>query len=265
MSTYIIGDVQGCFDELQKLLSKVDYQSGQDHLWFAGDLINRGPRNVEVLDLIMSEPNVKCVLGNHDLHFLAVATGQQTPKRKDTIEDLLNSPRLDEYIDYMRHLPILHYDYAENLALVHAGIPPKMDINTCLALASEVETILQSAQYPEFLSAMYGNEPSIWHDQLAGTDRLRVITNYFTRMRYCSHEGELELTHKADIQPDGFAPWFTFERSDQLQVVFGHWAALNGHTGVDFAIPLDTGCVWGRELTAMRLENKTFSSVEAKS
>jgi bis(5'-nucleosyl)-tetraphosphatase (symmetrical) len=140
-----------------------------------------------------------------------------------------------------------------------------MDISTCLALASEVETILQSDQYPEFLKAMYGNEPSTWHEQLAGMDRLRIITNYFTRMRYCTHDGDLELTHKADIQPDGFSPWFTFERSDQLQVAFGHWAALNGHTGVDFAIPLDTGCVWGRELTAMRLEDKKFFSVTAES
>ena len=110
---------------------------------------------------------------------------------------------------------------------------------------------------------MYGNEPGIWQDELEGTDRLRVITNYFTRMRYCSQNGELELTHKADIQPDGFAPWFTFKRNDQLRVVFGHWAALNGYTGVHFAIPLDTGCVWGRELTAMCLENKTFYAVEA--
>lgn len=263
MSTYIIGDVQGCFEELQKLLDRVDYHSGRDHLWFAGDLINRGPQNVEVLDLILSEPNVKCVLGNHDLHFLAIATDQQKLKRSDTIEDLLNNPRLDQYIDYLRHLPILHYAEAENLAMVHAGIPPQMGIKTCMALASEVETILQSEQYPAFLKAMYGNEPSAWNNQLAGMDRLRMITNYLTRMRYCTREGELELTHKADIQPDGFAPWFTFERSDQLQVVFGHWAALNGRTGVDFAIPLDTGCVWGRELTAMRLEDKTFFSVGA--
>ena len=265
MSTYIFGDVQGCFDELQKLLRLVDYQSGQDHLWFAGDLVNRGPRNAEVLDLVMTEPNVKCVLGNHDLHFLAIATGQQTLQLSDTIEDLLNSPRLDDYIDYLRHLPILHYIEAENLALVHAGIPPKMDINTCMALAGEVESVLQSERYPEFLKAMYGNEPSTWHDQLVGMDRLRTITNYFTRMRYCTHHGQLELTHKADIQPDGFAPWFSFERGDQLQVVFGHWAALNGHTGVAFAIPLDTGCVWGRELTTMRLEDKTFYSVESQS
>ncbi|MDA0272756.1 MAG: symmetrical bis(5'-nucleosyl)-tetraphosphatase [Proteobacteria bacterium] len=265
MSTYVFGDVQGCFDELQNLLDRVGYQSGQDHLWFAGDLINRGPRNVEVMDLVMSEPNVKCVLGNHDLHFLAIATGQQTLKRSDTIEDLLNSPRLDEYINYLRHLPVLYYADAENLALVHAGIPPQMDINTCLALAGEVEAILQSDQHPDFFAAMYGNEPSRWNNELAGMDRLRIITNYFTRMRYCTRDGELELTHKTDIQPDGFAPWFTFERSDRLQVLFGHWAALNGHTGVDFAIPLDTGCVWGRELTAMRLEDKTFFSVEAQS
>ena len=125
MSTYIIGDVQGCFDELQKLLRLVDYKSGQDHLWFAGDLVNRGPRNAEVLDLVMTEPNVRCVLGNHDLHFLAIATGQKTLQTSDTIEDLLNSPRLDDYIDYLRHLPILLYIEAENLALVHAGVPPK--------------------------------------------------------------------------------------------------------------------------------------------
>ena len=263
MSTFVIGDVQGCFDELQKLLELINYRSGTDTLWFVGDLVNRGPRNKEVLDLVMSEPNVTCVLGNHDLHFLAVATGQQSVKRSDTIHDLLDSPRLDEYIGYLRHLPMLKYVESEHLVLVHAGIPPQIPVDTCLKMASEVEAILQSDHYPAFLAAMYGNEPAIWHDGLAGMDRLRMITNYFTRMRYCTFEGELELTHKADIQPDGFAPWFSFQRSDHLRVIFGHWAALNGHTGVDFAIPLDTGCVWGRSLTAMRLEDDSFYSVEA--
>jgi bis(5'-nucleosyl)-tetraphosphatase (symmetrical) len=263
MSTYAIGDLQGCFTEFEQLLDRINFDDGNDHLWLVGDLVNRGPNNAPVLDLIMSLSNVTCVLGNHDLHFLAVATGQKKQHRSDTLDDLLNNPRLPQYIDYLRHLPLLHYDADQQRALVHAGLPPQLGIEQCLALSREVETVLQSDEFPTFLSAMYGNEPPLWHDDLAGMDRLRVITNFLTRIRYCTAQGEMELTHKADIQPQGYAPWFTFNRNDQLQILFGHWAALNGITGVKFAIPLDTGCVWGRELTALRLEDETYFSVPA--
>ena len=265
MSTYVIGDIQGCFEELQRLLTKLKYCPSDDHLWLTGDLVNRGPHNAEVLDLAISQPNVNCLLGNHDLHFLGVATGQQTLKHGDTFQDLLKNPKLHEYIDYLRNLPLLHYIGGKNLALVHAGVPPQMSIGKCLALSGEVEKVLRSNRYENFLAEMYSNQPSIWSDDLMGMDRLRIITNYFTRMRYCTKGGQLEFTHKTNIAPEGFAPWFSFKRSDNLKIAFGHWAALNGYTGFNNAILLDTGCVWGRKLTALCIDTNTLFSVQAGS
>jgi bis(5'-nucleosyl)-tetraphosphatase (symmetrical) len=264
MSTYAIGDIQGCFAELTSLLQQVNYDQRTDHLWFVGDLINRGPDNVQALDLIMSLPNVTCVLGNHDLHFLAVACGAQTLNRKDTLSDLLASDRLPEYIEFLRNLPLIHFETRgpdEQFLLVHAGLPPQLSVEQCLDLAGEVEAVLQSENPKPFLAAMYGNEPAVWQDNLTGMDRLRVITNYFTRLRFCNAAGEVELTHKEDIAPEGYDPWYSFGRSDQLKVLFGHWAALEGNIDSDFAVPLDTGCVWGREMTAMRLEDGMMFSV----
>lgn len=263
MSTYVIGDIQGCFSELTLLLEEIQYESVRDHLWFVGDLINRGPENAKVLDLVMSLANVTCVLGNHDLHFLAIACGQQTQKRSDTLDDLLDSDKRQEYVEFLRHLPLLHWDRKDNLVMVHAGLPPQLSIETCIALAGEVEAKLRSTHYETFLAAMYGNEPDSWQEDLTGMDRLRIITNYFTRLRYCTADGRLELTHKAEIQPDGYSPWFSFGRSDQQRVLFGHWAALEGDIDSEFAVALDTGCVWGRKLTALRLDDGRFFSVNA--
>lgn len=260
MNTYAIGDIQGCRIELELLLKESGYLQSEDHLWFVGDLINRGPDNAGVLDLLMQLPNVTCVLGNHDLHFLAVAMGSQTEKRGDTLSDLLTSKRLDTYIDYLRGLPLIHYDQERDIAMVHAGLPPNLDTYRCLELAGEVEQVLKTGGVEEFLSAMYGNEPAQWSEQLTGMDRLRLITNYFTRLRFCKEDGEIELLHKTDVAPPGYSPWFSFPRPDQTRILFGHWAALEGKVDTDFAVALDTGCVWGRHLTALRLEDdKTFS------
>lgn len=264
MSTYVVGDVQGCLEELELLLKKVGFSESEDHLWLVGDLINRGPDNTGVLDLLMALPNITCVLGNHDLHFLAVAMGQQTQKKSDTLSDLLDNPRLDHYAEFLRRLPLIHYDEARDIAMVHAGLPPQFDTQRCLKLAREVEDTLQSDDYIEFLSAMYGNEPSNWHEDLRGMDRLRVITNYFTRLRFCRADGEIELLHKTDIAPSGYAPWFSFPRPDGTKILFGHWAALEGEADTEYAVALDTGCVWGRTLTAYRLEDESFFSVEAQ-
>ena len=258
MSTYAIGDVQGCYEELRELLEVIDYSPTKDELWFVGDMINRGPQNAEVLDLIMSLPNVRCVLGNHDLHFLAIALKQQTQKRGDTLDDLLCSPKLPAYIEYLCSLPLLHHDTTRNIVLVHAGLPPQMSVSKCLDLAEEVEHVMRTPARTVFLKAMYGNEPAIWHEHLQGMDRLRVITNYFTRLRYCTADGQLDLIHKTDIQPPGFSPWFSFPRSDDIHILFGHWAALNGKVSATFVTALDTGCVWGRELTAVRLEDQAI-------
>lgn len=263
MSTYVIGDVQGCYEELSRLLELIRLDTATDELWLVGDLINRGPDNCSVLDLLMGLSNVQAVLGNHDLHFLAIEAGFQKPHRSDTIKDLLDSPQREAYVDFLLTLPLLHVDRSKNAVLVHAGLPPQLTVDECLRLADEVETCLKSEQRNDFYSAMYGNEPACWNEKLTGMSRLRVITNYFTRIRYCTAEGTMELTHKADVAPDGYAPWFQFPRSDAFAVLFGHWAALEGKSGVEFAIPLDTGCVWGRRLTALRLEDHQFFSVEA--
>ncbi|MFT4631699.1 MAG: bis(5'-nucleosyl)-tetraphosphatase (symmetrical) [Candidatus Azotimanducaceae bacterium] len=265
MSTYVIGDVQGCYDELQTLLATLKFNPQRDAVWFVGDLINRGPKNLETIRFIRDLPNSRVVLGNHDLHFLAVASGVQKPSPSDTLEDLLEAPDLADIIEWLRHLPLLHYDPSHNVIMVHAGLPPNWTLKTCLARALEVENKLTGPDYKEFLAGMYGNQPDIWTDDLAGMPRLRIITNYFTRLRYCNAVGKLELLHKTDAAPSGYAPWFTFPRAKPiLPIVFGHWAALDGVTDVDTAIALDTGCVWGRRLTAMCIEDGRVTSVPAQ-
>ena len=263
MSTYVIGDIQGCYDEFVQLLQQVQYDSTSDELWLVGDLINRGPDNVAVMDLIMSLPRTVAVLGNHDLHFLAVALGKQRQMRKDTLTDLLNSPRLPDYVEYLLHLPLIHYDRTKDIAMLHAGLPPQLDIETCCRLAREVETMLKSEDHPAYFEAMYGNEPDTWSDSLTGMDRLRHITNFLTRIRFCTEAGKLELTHKNNIAPSGYAPWFTFPRQDATHILFGHWAALEGQTDSKFVTALDTGCVWGRDLTALRLEDQALFQTAA--
>ena len=258
MSTYVIGDIQGCYDEFVQLLELVQFDSASDDLWLVGDLVNRGPYNVAVMDLIISLPKTVAVLGNHDLHFLAVALGKQQQMRKDTMTDLLNSSRLSDYIEYLRHLPLIHYDRARDVAMSHAGLPPQLDIETCCCLAREVETVLKSEDHPAYFEAMYGNDPDTWSDSLTGMDRLRHITNFLTRIRFCTAAGKLELTHKTNVAPSGYAPWFTFPRQDATHILFGHWAALEGRADSSFVTALDTGCVWGRDLTALRLEDRAL-------
>jgi bis(5'-nucleosyl)-tetraphosphatase (symmetrical) len=263
VSTYIIGDIQGCYDAFSRLLEKVRYDSAADALWLAGDMINRGPDNVGVMELIMQLPHVTCVLGNHDLHFLAVAFGQQRVMRSDTFSDLLDHPRRSEYVEYLLRQPLIHHAETANLVMVHAGLPPQLDLPTCLSLAAEVEAALQADDPVPYFASMYGNEPPRFDDHLTGMERLRVITNGFTRIRYCKADGELELSHKGDIQPEGYSPWFSFERKDDLHILFGHWAALEGRADASFVTALDTGCVWGRHLTALRLEDRQLITVEA--
>ena len=265
MTTFIVGDVQGCYQELEELLTKCGFEKGNDHLWLVGDLINRGPENVAVLDWIIDTPKVTSVLGNHDLHFLAIALGRKKQSKGDTLDDILESPRRDIYIDYLRNLPLIHTNAENEKVLVHAGLPPNIDIQSCLSLANEVEEVLKSDRISSFLKSMYGDSPSAWRDTLRGQDRLRFITNCFTRMRYCNKDGELELTHKGSVPPAGFQPWYTYKRLDQVKVFFGHWAAIDGETGIDWATALDTGCVWGRKLSAYNLDKNCFINVKARS
>ena len=264
MTTYAIGDIQGCADELERLLEKVNYSPASDRLLILGDMINRGPDNVRVLDRLMAAPDVQCVLGNHDLHFLAIARGNGTQKRRDTLDDLLNHPDRETYVDWLLQHPLAHYETEHDVLAVHAGVPPNWSLEEVLALSHEVDSVLRSPAHPDFFRVMYGNEPDFWEDRLDGMDRLRLITNYLTRIRFAREDGTINLTHKTDVAPPGFSPWFELPLAVHAptRILFGHWAALGG-VDHEKCIGLDTGCVWGRTLTAMRLEDGKRFSVDA--
>ena len=256
MSTFAFGDIQGCYKEFRYLLKQCRFNSAVDNLWLVGDLINRGPDNRETLDFVMSlGDSATTVLGNHDLHFLAIARGKGSQSSSDTLGDLLEHKNLDQYVEWIRTRPMIHYDRELNCAMVHAGLPPIWSVNVCLERANEVEALLSGNNCDDFLDVMYGNEPPTWHDEIVGMDRIRLLTNFFTRMRFCRGDASLELTHKTLQAPAGYRPWFEFPRPDRTNIVFGHWAALEGNTGLPHIHALDTGCVWGRTLTAMRLED----------
>jgi bis(5'-nucleosyl)-tetraphosphatase (symmetrical) len=260
MPTYSIGDVQGCFSALTALLNKIQFDPAKDNLWFTGDLINRGPQSLETLRFVKSlDKQAITVLGNHDLHLLAVANRIRGDKKQDTLTDILSAPDCQALCDWLRQQPLFHYDKATGYALVHAGLPPQWDLAKASACAAEVETVLRSERYIEFLANMYGDTPASWDDQLSGWERLRLITNYLTRMRFCSLDGALDLAKKgkAENAPEGFLPWFKIphRQHKKIKIIFGHWAALNGEADEPNIFALDTGCVWGNCLTALRLED----------
>ena len=263
MSTFVIGDVQGCYDELKKLLDICKYNQKTDCLWLAGDLINRGPKNLETMKFILDQKNCIVVLGNHDLHFLAVAKGANVYSRSDTFQDILDSAEREDVVEFLRQQKLLHYDAERNCVMVHASLPPMWHLSEALSHAQEVETVLAGPKCLDFLKEMYGNTPPKWERTLEGNDRLRVITNYFTRLRYCKTDGTMELEHKSTMRPKGFSPWFEFSAQRDIQILFGHWASLNGVTKREDIIALDTGCVWGRSLTAIRLEDRELFSTPA--
>ena len=215
---------------------------------------------METLDYLYTmRDNLVSVLGNHDLHLLAYAYGHRKASRGDTLDSIIHSPKLNQWLDWLRSLPLMYWDDQFQCAMVHAGIPPQWSIDQALALSREVQACLQDdRQLDNFLSHMYGNTPEVWSDDLTGTDRLRAITNYFTRMRFCAADGRLELKHKGDpiAAPEGYQPWYEhyLANPDNPKVIFGHWAALNSATDSDRAIGLDTGCVWGNCLTLLCLE-----------
>jgi bis(5'-nucleosyl)-tetraphosphatase (symmetrical) len=258
MATYAIGDIQGCYDEMRRLLDSIGFDPVRDHLWLVGDLVNRGPQSVEVLRYLrgLGEHAIS-VLGNHDLHLLVVAAGVRKPHRGDTLDALLAAPDRDELLDWLRRQRLMHVD--GGYAMVHAGLLPQWSIPQAQALAHEVEAALQSPDHGEFLACMYGNTPARWRDDLAGYDRLRVVVNAMTRLRLCTPDGIMEFTHKTGLAdaPAGYLPWFDVPQraSRDTPVLFGHWAAL-GLTLRPDVLGLDSGCVWGRRLTAVRLEDR---------
>lgn len=262
MSTYAIGDVQGCYNALQRLLNSIAFDPQQDTLWFTGDLVNRGPESLATLRFIKNlGERHRIVLGNHDLHLLAVAHHAHTGWEEDTFSDILQAPDRDDLIAWLRHQPLLHHDESSGFVMVHAGLAPSWDLTQAKKLAKEVEDCLQSHQAHDYFCHMYGNEPKHWSDALQGYDRLRCITNYFTRVRFCYPDGDLQLKHKGTLQssPENLVPWFNVKhrKNADLKIIFGHWAALGGITNTPGAYALDTGCIWGYSLTAMRLEDET--------
>ena len=256
MAVYAIGDVQGCYDELQGLLEQIDFDTRKDQLWFAGDLVNRGPRSLETLRFVRSL-NAVTVLGNHDLHLLASACDPRRRKRKDTLHAVFEAPDANELLDWLRQQPLLHHDDTLGYTLVHAGLPPQWDLATAQACAGEVEAVLRSDRYGEFFTVMYGNEPGTWSPTLKDWERLRFITNCFTRLRYCDSNGRLALEEKGPpgSQPQHLRPWFDWpgRNSRNMRIVFGHWSTLGPHDAPGIHA-LDTGCLWGGTLTACRLD-----------
>ncbi|MCK9468350.1 MAG: symmetrical bis(5'-nucleosyl)-tetraphosphatase [Porticoccaceae bacterium] len=264
MTVYVVGDIQGCLSCLERLLDSCGFQAGRDQLWAVGDLVNRGPQSLETLRFCKSlGDNFRTVLGNHDLHLLAVARGHRSPSHKDTLADILNAPDRDSLLEWLRHQPLAFSDHG--FTVVHAGIPPQWSIRKALKKAAEVEAILHSEQPGKLLGTMYGNQPERWDGSLEGPARWRIITNYLTRMRFCDGNGRLELQSKAGPSnaPKGFAPWFshTHRKTATDNIIFGHWAALNGQLRQPHLFPLDTGCVWGGRLRLMRLDDARFHHV----
>ncbi len=264
MAVYAIGDVQGCLNELKRLLKKLDFDASTDQVWLAGDLVNRGPLSADTLRFVraLPEDSVRVVLGNHDMHLLARAAGvSDYQHRMDTIEDVLEADDHDELIDWLRFQPLFHHDQQLNFSMVHAGLPPEWTITEASERAREVEAILQSEDWRDFLAVMYGNEPDKWSPSLSGYDRLRFILNCLTRLRYCKPDGRLALKFKGspDDKSADEMPWFEVpdRQSRGEKIVFGHWSQLGTGQYGD-VLSLDSGAVWGEKLTAVRLDKTPF-------
>ena len=256
MAVYLIGDIQGCSEPLERLLRKLDFSPSRDTLFVLGDLVNRGPDSAGVLRRLMALGNsVQCVLGNHDLHALAVATGMRHSSRMDTLQDLLHAPDRDTLLDWLRHQHMaLH---AHGMLMVHAGVLPQWSTAQTLRLAAEVEAVLQGPDWQDFLRQMYGNQPAAWDDALVGIERLRVTVNALTRLRFCTAQGVMEFETKdsALAAPEGCMPWFDVpgRQTAQEVVAFGHWSTLGWLNRSD-VWALDSGCVWGGCLSALVLD-----------
>jgi bis(5'-nucleosyl)-tetraphosphatase (symmetrical) len=269
VSTYAVGDIQGCCDEFDMLLEAIAFDARHDRLWIVGDLVNRGPRSLDVLRRVRALGDAaQCVLGNHDLHLLAIRYGGHSPNRGDTFDEVLASDDVEDLCRWLRSLPLMVHDAELGWAMTHAGIPHIWSLADARARAAEVEVAMRGDEYRDFFAAMYGNHPACWSDDLIGMDRLRAITNYFTRLRLVDDAGCMEFAHKGTLAeaPPGWHPWYELRARRPLgaRLVFGHWAALEGHTGHDDIVALDTGCVWGRSLTALCLDSGELTSIPAR-
>ena len=265
MATYAIGDIQGCFHAFQALLARIEFNPKTDELWLVGDLINRGSGSLEVLRWCYQYQDcLKVVLGNHDLHALVVAAGFVKAHKGDTLNEILQADDRDDLLTWLRHQHLVYQN--ESYLMVHAGLLPQWSAEQATAYAKEVEAALRGNEYLNFLANMYGNLPASWNDDFIGLDRLRVITNAMTRLRVCTEQGEMEFNFKGELEdiPLGYVPWFDVKSraSQDQQVIFGHWSAL-GLQQRENVFALDTGCLWGGQLTAMNLDTKMITQVQS--
>ncbi len=261
MATYAIGDVQGCFDELQALLARVAFDARRDRLWFVGDLVNRGPKSLEVLRFVRDlGARAVSVLGNHDLHLICVFERHERPRRGDTLDQVLEAPDARELVDWLRSRPMMHVE--RGYAMVHAGLLPQWTIATASALAREVEQALAAPNYGDFLAHLYGSGPETWDEALAGWDRLRVLVNAMTRMRFCTTDGRMNVRAKGREAPAGYRPWFEARPARaEPAIICGHWSTL-GLKLTERLAALDSGCVWGGTLSALRLDDRTLVQLD---
>ena len=270
MAVYAIGDVQGCFDELQELVRYISFNPNKDQLWFVGDLVNRGPKSLETLRWIKSLGNAAVtVLGNHDLHLLAAHAGAKEIRTTSSLYSVLQAKDIDALVGWLRRQPLIRYNKQLKFAMVHAGLAPQWSIKDSLHYAKEVETVLRSKKYKDFLYNMYGDQPNQWDGRLKGWNRLRTITNFMTRVRYCNNKGVMSFTENGPpgTQSARMKPWYEIasRKSQDTTVVFGHWSTL-GHIHDHNIISTDTGCLWGGSLTAVKieLEKLTIYQIDCK-
>ena len=273
MSTYAIGDIQGCYTELQNLLNEINFNEKNDQLWFAGDLVNRGPKSLQTLRFIKSlGVSAKIVLGNHDLHLIAASKNIRPISNKDTIKEILTADDADELINWLKSRPLLFTDTDLGFTMVHAGIAPQWTLDTAKNFAKECESILQNEKIDDFLMHMYGDKPNIWSDSIEGYARQLFIINCFTRIRFCTIDGALDLDIKVapGSQKKSLIPWYALPNRKTIdnKIIFGHWSTI--HLGVENnfkkynVYPVDTGCLWGGQLTAMRLDDEKIFSVTSE-
>lgn len=265
MAIYAIGDVQGCYDELQELLTHINFKSDRDQLWFCGDIVNRGPKSLKTLRFIRSlDENATTVLGNHDLHLLATAYDHKRPGKKDTFDKILQAKDSEVLLDWLRHRPLIFHNEENDVTLLHAGIHPDWSISKAQQLANEVEQILRSDEHVNFYKNMYGDKPTNWNNSLSGWPRYRFITNIFTRLRYCDAHGRPALNAKGapGSQARHLMPWYEVpdRKSKNDTLIFGHWSTLPhaGRKAINNTYAIDSGCLWGGYLTAMRIGKEKF-------
>lgn len=264
MATYVVGDLQGCLEPLKILLDQVHYTDGHDRLWLTGDLVNRGPASLETLRFLRTLTQPVIVLGNHDLHLLGLACGHRRALPGDTLDALLAAPDCWDLLDWLRKQPLLYYDQSHKVVMVHAGLPPEWTVTEARGRAAELEQALQGPRFCETLAGLYGPRPDQWDSGLGGAERLRFIANALTRIRYCDTQGRLDMHDKGALgtQRAGLLPWFSVpgRRSQDTRILFGHWSSLGAHIFENVTC-LDSGCLWGGTLTALRLEDFVFLSV----